>query len=121
MDVTAWAKAVEILKAYSFKIDTPSCSGTGFLIKCGNVNNIFGIATAYHVIKHAHEWEQPIKIIHAASNKQIVIRHQEPFIFHKPFQDVAIIMFPNKELELPNENLSLIPEDKSIKAGIPIG
>ncbi|MDP3182279.1 MAG: serine protease [Desulfobaccales bacterium] len=121
MDVTAWAKALETLQAYSFKISTPSSSGTGFLIKCGITNNIYGVATAYHVIEHAHQWEEPIKLLHTASGKQVVIRHPDPFIFHKPLQDVAIILFFNKELALPEEELNLVPEDKSIKAGIPIG
>jgi hypothetical protein len=125
MDPSAWAKALEKLQAYSFKISTPSGTGTGFLIKCGNVDNLYGVATAYHVIDHAHQWEEPIKLLHTASGNEVVLRHhlnqQDRFILCNQSQDIATILFINKELDLPKEELLLVPEDKNIKPGIPIG
>lgn len=121
MEEIAWADGLEKLRKYCFKISTPSGSGTGFIIKCANINNIYGIATAYHIIRHSHAWEEPIKVIHELSGKQLILRAPERFIWPSAPNDIAIIMFTNKELELPTEELRLTPADKHIKPGIRIG
>lgn len=121
VDTMIWAEALGKLKSYIFKINTPNNSGTGFIITCDATNNLYGIATAYHVISHAHVWEEPIKIIHAESRKQITLRVPERFIFANQKRDIATIMFMNKDINLPKVELTLAPEDKHLKPGIKVG
>lgn len=121
MIIATWAKALDTLMNYTFKISAPNGSGTGFLIKCEDVHGFCGVATAFHVVEHAHSWEEPIKLVHTGSGKHIVLRNPERFIFINPKRDVAVIMFLNTEFELPKEGLNLTPEDKHLKPGIQIG
>lgn len=121
MDSTAWATALDTLRQYTFKITTPQGAGTGFMLTRESGHHVCGIATAYHVIKHAHEWEEPIKLQHTATGGQVVIRAQQRYIFTDPARDVAVTMFTNEDIALPPAELTLVPEDKHIKPGIPIG
>lgn len=117
-----WTVALETLMSYTFKISTPNGSGTGFLIKCEGSTPIVGVATAYHVIEHAYSWEEPIKLMHESSRKQIILKDPERrFIYANPINDASVLMFGNTELELPQNELNLVPEDKSIKSGVPLG
>jgi len=81
----------------------------------------YGIATAYHVIAHAYEWEEPIKLIHAETGRQIVLRVSDRFILANPLRDAAVIVLFNQDTAYPREELSLVPEDKHLKPGIPLG
>jgi len=54
-----WHEAVEIVTPHVVRITTPIGSGTGFLIARSKNGNVCGVATAAHVIDHAHYWEQP--------------------------------------------------------------
>lgn len=69
MKPTAWADALEKLKDDTFKIKTPAVGGTGFMLTRVRGTQISGIATAYHVIGHAAEWEEPIPLHHQKSKK----------------------------------------------------
>jgi len=121
MDDAMWAKALETLRNYIFKISTPETQGTGFLITRYKSGPLCGIATAYHVIHHSHTWEEPIKIIHTASDKQVILRNPDRFIFANPQMDIAITGFMNEDLDLPETELTLAPEGKYLKQGIQLG
>ncbi len=119
MSDVKWAKAIEQLEAYMFKILTPRGTGSGFLIS--KSGKIFGIATALHVIEHEYEWEEPIKIFHYSTKKQKILLKQDRVIFTHPNEDLAFILFPNENMELPDEMLTRIPFDKYIRQGIQMG
>lgn len=121
MESTAWATALETLSKYTFKVLTPQVTGTAFMLTRENPRRVVGIATAYHVINHAHAWEEPIKLLHTSTAHQIVLRHDERYVFTDPKRDIAVIMFQNKSLKLPDTELTLVPEDKHMRPGIPIG
>ena len=59
MPSVQWSEAVEILQPHVVRISTPGGSGSGFLISNGKINSVCGIATAAHVVDHAHYWEEP--------------------------------------------------------------
>jgi hypothetical protein len=66
-----WQHVVEKIKPYVVKIETPQWHGTGFLCMRNKTGEIIGIATAAHVVEHASEWQQPIKIISYMPNGDI--------------------------------------------------
>jgi hypothetical protein len=115
-----WSAALEIIKKHTFKIISPNGSGTGFLLT-KREGDICGIATALHVVNHAHEWEEPIKVIHAQSQAAIVLHHDKRVIFPNAKKDCALILFHRENLEVEKEPLSLGPEDKYLKAGVQVG
>jgi hypothetical protein len=116
-----WFEAVEIIQPYVFKISTPRGSGTGFIISNGKVHNICGVATANHVIEHAHYWEEPIRLEHMQSGKSIVARKDQRAIFPDYGLDTAAIIFEREDLKLPSDMLPLTPKDKFLKVGNNIG
>jgi len=120
MDVK-WANAVEKAKQVSFRIETPQGSGTGFLATYRDSSDLCGVATAYHVIGHSHEWEEPIKLTHSATGEQVLLRQADRFIFADSARDTALIIFSKGDLKFKTETLTLAPKDKSLKVGMMLG
>ena len=74
----SWHAAVRKLKEYIVKIETPDGHGSGFLVPApAGKNGLRCIATAYHVVRHAHKWNEPIRIIHPSSGRQIFINSDQ--------------------------------------------
>jgi len=121
MDETRWATALESVKKYTFKIATPDGSGTGFMLTAPNAQSICGVATAYHVVAHSHQWEEPIRLTHAGNGASTVLHTAERYIFANPEKDLAVVVCQNETFELPKHDPVLFPEDKHIKPGIQIG
>lgn len=121
MDETRWATALELVQKYAFKISTPGGSGTGFMITAPNSQGLCGVATAHHVVGHAHQWEEPIRLTHAETGTSTIQHSAERYVFVNPKADLAVIVFKNEEFELPGVDPTLFPEDKHIKPGIQIG
>ena len=67
MTEKTWHDAVELLTPYVVRIWTPQGSGTGFLVSNSRTTSLCAVATAAHVISHAHYWEEPIRIEHQDS------------------------------------------------------
>src|SRR6059036_765359 len=116
-----WSQAVEIIKPHVVRISTPRGSGSGFLISNGRHNSVCGIATAAHVVDHAHYWEEPIRIDHVSSGKSIVIRRDERAIFLDLNRDTAAILFNRGDLPLPADALPLAPKKMFLMVGNEIG
>lgn len=55
-----WQQCVQIVKPHVVRLTTPNGHGTGFLVL--RRNGRVAVATAGHVVAHAHEWGLPIKI-----------------------------------------------------------
>lgn len=121
MAKTEWYEAVEFLTPYIVRILTPQGSGTGFLVSCSKNTGLVGIATADHVISHAHYWQEPIRIEHQASGKSILLRHTDRAINSQPLTDTAGVVFERGELILPTDALQLTPPKQHFKAGVEIG
>ena len=63
-----WNEVVQKVMPYVVKIETPGGHGTGFACFY-NVNKAYcAIATAYHVVQHADQWQQPIRIHHQTAD-----------------------------------------------------
>jgi hypothetical protein len=121
MPEISWSEAVELIQPHVVRISTPRGSGSGFLISNGHNNAICGIATAAHVVDHAHYWEEPIRIDHVSSGKSIVIRRDERAIFLDLNRDTAAILFNRGDLPLPADALPLAPKKMFLMVGNEIG
>lgn len=114
-----WSDAVEIIQPHVVRISTPGGSGTGFLISNCKNNDIAGVATAAHVVNHAHYWEEPIRIDHVT--KSVVVRHHERAIFLDLNRDTAAILFHRADIPFPAEPLPLAPKGMFLKVANQIG
>lgn len=118
----SWAKSIEKLENYIFKIMTPTGSGTGFLISLsGSGRGMCGVATAYHVIRHEYDWEEPIKVKHYKSGKQKLLKKSDRAIFIYPDEELAFILFLKEEFDVPDSMLSMIPPEKYVRQGVQMG
>ena len=116
-----WSSAVEVIQPHVLRISTPRGSGSGFLISNGRNNNVCAIATAAHVVDHAHYWEEPIRIEHVVSGKSVVVRRYERAVFLDSNRDTAAILFNRGDLPLPLDPLPLAPKDMFLRVGNKIG
>lgn len=110
------------------KIATPKGHGSGFHIgKFGIGNKLCAIATALHVISHAHEWEEPIKLIQSTTGKEVILHKEDRVIFLFK-EDLAVIIFneavfnSGNNFQLPVEKAQYVPSDRGFVAeGVDIG
>jgi hypothetical protein len=82
---------------------------------------VCGIATAAHVVDHAHYWEEPIRIEHVESGKSRVIRREDRAVFLDPTRDTAAVLFNRGELPFPPDPFPLVPKDMFLKVGNEVG
>src|SRR5687767_11423974 len=105
-----WADTVEFIQPYVFRISTPGGFGTGFVLSRHSDNTLCAIATAAHVIDHAHYWDEPIRLEHTQSGKVIVARSADRAVFLDESRDSAVILLGARDLELPENPLFLAPK-----------
>ena len=116
-----WGKAIEIVKSYVVKIDTPSVSGTGFLCAYTESKIVCGIATAAHVVKKSHIWEEPIRIQHFISGKTKLLHASDRVIYLDTKLDTAVILFAKGKITFPKDTLTFLSEKKYLREGNEIG
>ena len=94
-----WFTAVAEMKKSVVKIETPTCSGTGFAIPPPPGKEGWGcIMTAWHVIGHACSWKEPIRIIHSLSNTTVELQASEIAINPAQGRDQGYILFDHAKL-----------------------
>jgi len=116
-----WGKAIEIVKSYVVKIDTPGVSGTGFLCAYTESKIVCGIATAAHVVNKSHIWEEPIRIQHFISGETKLLHASNRVIYLDTKLDTAVILFAKGKIPFPEETLTFLSEKKYLRAGNEIG
>lgn len=118
----AWQGALKLLQNRVFKIRSPQGHGTGFHIgNFGIDDRLYAIATAYHVVQSVHDWGDPIKVIHAETGKEILIKENDRAIFTYPNKDLAVIVFvPPNDFILPNNEIDRIPSGNYLISGVDV-
>jgi len=117
-----WLTCVETIRPYIVSIETPEGSGTGFLFTYNKAKTIAGFATASHVVSHADNWKQPIKLIHSITQKELFVTEEERVIFLDRSRDSASIMlFSHFDIGLPPDTLPLIDPKKALRIGVEVG
>jgi hypothetical protein len=117
----SWRAGIELLRPYVVKVSTPQGSGTGWLVSRSLTSQLCAIATAAHVIDHAHYWEEPVRLLHVASGKSVVLRHDERAVLIDDSLDSGAIVFYGPDLPLPETVLPLLEKEKYLMPGIEIG
>jgi hypothetical protein len=116
-----WHEGVDRLKPHIVQITTPQGSGTGFFLVRAQSNHICAVATAAHVVDHAHYWEQPIRIRAHATGEVSLLRHGDRALILDEARDTAVIIFHDTELTLPDEPICMISEHMMLKVGVTVG
>jgi hypothetical protein len=116
-----WDHAIETIRPHVVKIETPSGWGSGFLTLYNHDRSWAGIATAAHVVSHADEWQQPIRITHEGSDSPHLVKPEERVIFLDRPTDSAIVLLFKPELKLPECPIGLLPMEKPCPIGFDIG
>ena len=116
-----WDKAIKAVSPHVVKIETPTGYGTGFLAFFSHDREWCGIATAAHVVSHADEWQQPIRIRNEATGTTKFLRENERVIFVDYSTDSAVMLFLKGELQLPESPIALFPMDEPCGIGVDLG
>lgn len=113
-----WHGTMQVVEPYVFKIFTPDVSGTGFQISYSAKPGFCAVATAYHVIKQAYLWKQPIKLVHWKSGKSIFLEASNRAVYIYPDNDLAFILFDATDDALQSVQMPLLNKDYSLFPGV---
>jgi hypothetical protein len=116
-----WQAIVKVLEPYVVRLSTPGGWGTGFLLGRSQDATLLGIATAAHVVQHAHMWENPIRVDRVSNGETRLLRQQDRAISVDAAHDTAVIVTTNSGLTLPTAALSLAPKGKHLNVGNELG
>ncbi|MCA8895444.1 MAG: trypsin-like peptidase domain-containing protein [Hyphomicrobiales bacterium] len=116
-----WDDAINIVAPHVVKIETPGGYGTGFLAFYNLAGDWCGIATAAHVVSHADEWQEPIRIRNDATSLPRFLKADERVIFLDHATDSAIVLFLKGDLQLPESPIAMLPMGEPCRIGIDIG
>ena len=117
----SWQDAIDIIHPYVVKISTPLGFGTGFLFAHSADNSIVAVASAAHVLSHAHEWQQPIRLYHPSSKKDVFLKEEDRAIVLDSDLDTAAVVFTKPPFPLPDSLLALAPQGKRLRQGVNLG
>jgi hypothetical protein len=123
-----WNQCLGVIKKFTVKIETPTCWGTGFFVFHSKLNDIpiVNIATAHHVVSHACEWREPIKLTCLETNASIFLNPNDQghnfSILNDPAHDISLIKYNANLLRFDETNVPIFPPSKYlIYAGVEIG
>lgn len=117
-----WNSIVEKITPHVVKIETQSGHGTGFLCLFNQDKSIFGIATAYHVVSHANEWKQPIRLRHYPSASELYLTDTERAVLFDYESDSAVILSTaTGDLKIPEDSIPLLPNEVNLAIGAEVG
>jgi len=116
-----WYEAVELIEPHIVTVSDQGSSGTGFLLARSVEAGVVEVATAAHVIKEAHDREQPITVEHYRSGKSLVLTPELRACFLDENNDTAALMFFSESLPSPVQPLNLIQTGKRMKVGEEVG
>lgn len=114
----AWHKLHKSIKPYLVRIETQDGSGTGFLFAYNAGKTIAAIATAAHVVDDAHDWKQPIKLVHYETQDEVFLPDSDRVVFLDRKRDSASILITADKLPFPKDTLPLMDAEKFKKVGV---
>lgn len=79
------------------------------------------IATAHHVVAHAEQWQQPIRIHHQQSGRVVFLKEGDRFIFSDASTDSAVVLVQATQLQFPETLIQLRPIEDRLPIGVEVG
>lgn len=116
-----WHAVVAAVEPYVVRLSTPGGWGTGFLLAHSKDRSLMGVATAAHVVQHAHMWEDPIRLDRTSGGQTCLVRHPDRVIAIDVDRDSAVIVTSSSCLALPTTPLTLAPKGLRLKVGEEVG
>ncbi|MDE0183987.1 MAG: serine protease [Candidatus Poribacteria bacterium] len=116
-----WDRIVNKIKPHIVKIETQAGDGTGFLLLYNENRTFCGVATALHVVSHADDWQQPIRLRDHSSSQTVLLESNARAILTDWKTDSAVILFNKGEFPLPAEPNTLLPSASIIPVGVEVG
>ena len=116
-----WNQIVDRMTPYVVKIETPNGFGTGFLCLHNEDRSMQGVATAHHVVAHADQWQQPLRVTQQSSNTSFLAKESDRVIFSDKAKDSAVILLFQNELKFPEELIPLLPPNSNLPIGVEVG
>ncbi len=108
----SWDLIDDKINPYLFRIETQSGSGTGFFLAYNPTGELAAVATAAHVIEHAHEWKQPIKLFNEGAGEFAFVSESDRVVFLDQERDAALILMHRRLLKFPDDVLPLADSTK---------
>ncbi len=118
-DTSLWTRALATAGQYTLRVQTPSCRGTGFVIAVGP--GAAAIATAWHVVSHAHERLEPIRLIHDGTNTSTLLAPTDRRMYFSPDFDVALIRIDPAKIGIPQTPIPMLAPNQRLLAGFEVG
>ena len=117
---TNWAQLVEEIRPHVVKIQTMNGWGTGFF--CARIPKLngVGIATAQHVIEHAEDWNQPLKL-YCCGKKPITLPWGQWLSLSHKSEDASVVVVLGDKVEPPSERLPRVDSTKYLAEGHEVG
>ena len=115
-----WDQAAKSVAPHVVKIATPSGHGTGFVAFYNTDHSWCAVATAAHVVAHADEWQQPIRI-ESHNHKTLFVPPDQRVIMLDKGTDSAVVLLFKGELELPEVPIGLLPMETPCSIGMDVG
>jgi len=116
-----WDALISEISPHVVRISTPTGYGTGFLAFYNHDASWCGIATAAHVVAHADEWQQPIRITVEGNGSTICLGSNDRIIFLDRPRDSAVVFFVKGNLNLPQVPITLLPANDRCAVGSEVG
>jgi len=116
-----WNEIVDKVTPYVVKIETPSGHGTGFLCLFNEGKTFCGLATAHHVVSHADEWQEPMRLEHYQSSSSAFLKESDRVIWLDPKTDSAVILISSDKLGFPEALIPLLPMTTPLQIGVEVG
>jgi hypothetical protein len=113
-----WNEIVGKVTPVIVKIETPQGHGTGFLCLYNESSSICGIATALHVVAHADQWQEPIRILHYPSQSNVFLKEDSRVVWIDQNLDSAVILMQVENLDFPKEIIPLLPTEHILPIGV---
>jgi hypothetical protein len=115
-----WNEIVDKITPSILKIETPRGHGTGFLCFYNDSRGLCGVATAHHVVSHADEWQEPIRVSHYPTGTSTFLKESDRVIWVDPNKDSAVIIMQVGNLKLPENPIPLLPTDHRLPIGVEV-
>ena len=116
-----WQECVDIVKPHVVRLTTPTGHGTGFLVH--RRGDWVAVATAGHVVAHAHEWGLPIKV-HWGHLDPVTVQGAGRVLLVHPERDSAVFAWSFDESvapALPPAPLPILGDKSFVRTGVAIG